>query len=130
MRASAACGPPKAAGLTEVPVVLRDATDEEMQTLALVENVQREDLGAIEKAKALRAMMRNFGFTQEQVAAKVGKARTTIANLVRLLDLPDVIQSMVERRELSGAQARAILQAKGQGRSADSRWRRRPSRRG
>jgi len=103
----------KAAGLEEVPVVLRDATDEEMQTLALVENVQREDLGAIEKAKALRAMMRNFGFTQEQVAAKVGKARTTIANLVRLLDLPDVIQAMVERRELSGAQARAILQAKG-----------------
>ncbi len=100
-------------GLAKVPVLVRAATDEEMQTLALVENVQRVDLNPIEKARALKAMMRNFSLTQEDVAERVGKARTTIANLVRILDLPDVIQSMVEDGQLSAAHARAILQAEG-----------------
>jgi len=99
--------------LAEVPVVVRAATDEEMKTLAPVENLQRVDLNAMEKARALRSMMRNFGLTQEAVAARVGKARTTIANIVRLLDLPDGVQSMVEAGVLTGAQARAVLQADG-----------------
>ena len=102
-----------ALGLEAVPVVVRHATDEEMQTLALVENVQRVDLNAMEKARALHAMMQNFGLTQQLVAKRVGKARTTIANLVRLLDLPEAIQAMVQEGQLSGAQARAILQAEG-----------------
>lgn len=107
LRASAALG------LKTVPAVVRQASDEEMQTLALVENVQRVDLNAMEKARALHAMMQNFGLTQQLVAKRVGKARTTIANLVRLLDLPEAIQALVQEGQLSGAQARAILQAEG-----------------
>jgi ParB family chromosome partitioning protein len=102
----------KAAGLTQIPAVVREATDEEMQTLALVENIQREDLNAMEKARALKAMLGNFGLTQEQVAARVGKARTTIANILRLLELPSEIQQWVEEGKLSGAHARALLLAK------------------
>ncbi len=103
----------RALGWDNIPAVVRPAEDEEMQTLALVENLQRVDLNAIEKGKALKAMMRNFGFTQEEVAARVGKARTSISNLVRLLDLPGVIQDMVSAGELSGGQARAVLLAHG-----------------
>jgi ParB family chromosome partitioning protein len=103
----------RALDLATVPVVVRDASDEDMQTLALVENLQREDLNAIEQARALRSMMANFGWTQEDVATRVGKARTTIANMVRLLDLPTEIQGWVEGGALSGAHARALLQAKG-----------------
>jgi ParB family chromosome partitioning protein len=84
-----------------------------MQTLALVENIQREDLNAMEQARALRAMMANFRLTQDDVAARVGKARTTITNIVRLLDLPAEIQRLVEEAKLSGAHARACLAAKG-----------------
>jgi ParB family chromosome partitioning protein len=102
----------QALGLESLPAVVRDATDEEMQTLALVENLQREDLNAMEKARALRAMMRNFELTQEGVAERVGKARTTIANLLRLLDLPAEIQAMVEEGVLTGAHARAVLQVR------------------
>jgi ParB family chromosome partitioning protein len=103
----------QALGMAEVPVVVREATDEEMQTLALVENLQREDLNAMEQARALRAMMGNFGLTQELVAERVGKARTTIANIVRLLELPPEIQRLVEEGALSGAHARALLAARG-----------------
>ncbi len=103
----------QALGLAEIPAVIREATDEEMQTLALVENIQREDLNAMEQARALRAMMGNFGLTQETVAERVGKARTTIANMVRLLELPPDIQRLVEEGTLSGAHARALLAVKG-----------------
>ena len=103
----------KALGLERIPAVVRHADDAQMQTLALVENLQRVDLNALEKAKALKAMMRNFGFTQQEVADKVGKARTSISNLVRLLDLPVVIQDMVAAGGLSGSQARAVLLAAG-----------------
>ncbi|MDF1701812.1 MAG: ParB/RepB/Spo0J family partition protein [Planctomycetota bacterium] len=102
-----------ALGHTEIPAIVRRAADEEMQTLALVENLQRVDLNAIEKAKALKAMMRNFGLTQEEAAGKVGKARTSISNLVRLLELPVVIQDLVSDGHLSGSQARAVLLAHG-----------------
>lgn len=99
----------KALGMETIPAVVRSAEDEEMQTLALVENLQRVDLNAIEKAKGLRAMMRNFGLTQEEVAERVGKARTSISNLVRLLELPGIVQDMVSDGRLSGGQARAVL---------------------
>lgn len=103
----------QALGLATVPALVRSASDEEMQTLALVENLQREDLNAMEKARALKAMMRNFDLRQEDVASRVGKARTTIANILRLLDLPDAIQGLVEGGTLTGAHARALLQAQG-----------------
>ena len=102
-----------ALGHAEIPAIVRRAADEEMQTLALVENLQRVDLNAMEKARALKAMMRNFGLTQEEVATKVGKARTSISNLVRLLELPAVIQDLVSEGHLSGSQARAVLLAHG-----------------
>ena len=101
------------AGLEEIPAVVRQATDEEMQLLALVENLQRVDLNALEKARALQSLMQNLGLTQDAVAARVGKARTTIANLVRLLDLPREVQALVEGGQLAGAHARAVLAAKG-----------------
>lgn len=101
------------AGLAAIPALVRDATDEEMQLLALVENLQRVDLNAMEKARALKSLMRNLGLTQEDVATRVGKARTTIANLVRLLDLPEEVQVLVEEGRLAGAHARAVLGAKG-----------------
>lgn len=102
----------RAAGLAEIPALVREASDEEMQTLALVENVQREDLNAMEKARALKAMMSNFGCTQDQAAERVGKARTTITNILRLLELPPEIQRWVEEGRLSGAHARALLLVK------------------
>ncbi len=103
----------KSIGMATIPALVREASDEEMQTLALVENVQREDLNAMEKARALRAMMSNFGLTQEQVAGRVGKARATVANILRLLELSPEIQRWVEEGRLSGAHARALLLVKG-----------------
>ena len=103
-------------GLETIPALLRPATDAEMQTLALVENLQREDLNAMEKARALRGMMRNLELRQEDVAERVGKARTTIANLLRLLDLPAQVQTLVEEGALGGAHARALLAAQGDAR--------------
>lgn len=113
------CRAARDVGLERIPALVRRATDEEMQTLALVENLQREDLNAMEKSRALSAMMRNFALTQEAVAARVGKARTTIANLLRLQDLPVDVQQWVEEGRLTGAHARAVLQAKGDGRRLD-----------
>ena len=100
-------------GMERIPAVVRDATDEEMQTLALVENVQRVDLNALEKARALRSMMNNFSLTQAEVATRVGKARATISNLLRLLELPPEVQAFVAEGRLTEGHARAILMAKG-----------------
>jgi ParB family chromosome partitioning protein len=90
--------------------VIREVDDAGMQTLALVENLQREDLNPIEKARALKAMMGALGLTQEAVAARVGKDRVTIANLVRILDLPEEVRGLIEEGKLSAGQARTILQ--------------------
>lgn len=103
----------KALGHERIPAHVRQADDEDMQILALVENLQRVDLNAMEKARALQAMMRNFGLTQQEAADRIGKARTSISNLVRLLDLPPEIQDLVQSGTLSGAQARAVLLVKG-----------------
>jgi len=103
----------KALGLDRIPAVVRSVDDAAMQTLALVENLQREDLGPLEKARALRAMMSTQGLTQEGVADRVAKDRTTIANLMRLLELPADVQALVDTGKLSAGQARAILQVQG-----------------
>ena len=102
-----------AAGLKEVPVVVKAANEEDMQTLALVENIQRVDLNAIEKALALRSMMSSLGITQGDVAKRVGKARSTIANLLRLLDLPSPVLDMVRTGAVSEGHARALLRIEG-----------------
>jgi ParB family chromosome partitioning protein len=97
------------AGLAEVPVVVKDANSLEMLELALIENVQRADLNALEEAYAYRQLMDSLGMTQAEVADRVGKGRSTVANLVRLLDLPPSIQQAVTDGRLSGAHARALL---------------------
>jgi ParB family chromosome partitioning protein len=96
-------------GWTEIPAVVRDFDDRAMLTLALVENLQRSDLNALEEAEGYQRLIGEFGLTQQQVAEAVGKDRTTITNLLRLLALPPAIRTMVEQGLLSTGHARAIL---------------------
>jgi len=97
------------AGLSRVPVVVRNATDHEVLQLALVENLQREDLNAIEEANGYRRLQEEFHWSQEEMAAKVGKSRPAIANAMRLLALPAVVQQEVALGNLPAGQARALL---------------------
>lgn len=98
------------AGLTEIPAIVRpDVDDDAMLELALVENVQRRDLNAIERARAFKEMMDRLEATQQEVADKVGLKRSTVANLMRLLELPESIQEMVSDERLSMGHGRALL---------------------
>lgn len=97
------------AGLTEVPVVIKDLTDSETVELAMVENLQREDLNPLEEALGYKFMMEKLSITQDEAAQKVGKSRPAVANALRLLKLPDEIQTMVENKQLSPGHARALL---------------------
>jgi ParB family chromosome partitioning protein len=97
------------AGLSRVPVVVRNATDHEVLQLALVENLQREDLNSIEEANGYRRLQEEFHWSQEEMAAKVGKSRPAIANAMRLLTLPAVVQQEVALGNLPAGQARALL---------------------
>ncbi len=100
----------KLAGLKEVPVVLRDvSSEEELLELALIENVQRQDLNPLEEAEAYEKLIQQFSYTQEQAAAKVGKQRSTVANRLRLLQLPDFIKDDICKQRLSEGHARALL---------------------
>lgn len=96
-------------GWTEIPAVVRDFDDRAMLTLALVENLQRSDLNALEEAEGYQRLITEFGLTQQQVAEAVGKDRTTITNLLRVLTLPPPIRTMVEQGLLSTGHARALL---------------------
>ena len=96
-------------GWTEIPAVIRDFDDRAMLTLALVENLQRSDLNALEEAEGYQRLIDEFGLTQQQVADAVGKDRTTITNLLRVLSLPPTIRGMVEKGLLSTGHARALL---------------------
>ena len=97
------------AGLTEVPVVVRELSDEEAAAIALIENLQREDLNPVEEAFGLRKLMDDFGLTQEQTAERVGKSRPAIANALRLLKLPSAILEHVRDNTISAGHARALL---------------------
>jgi ParB family transcriptional regulator, chromosome partitioning protein len=99
----------KLAGLERIPVIVGRFAEEEKLEIALIENVQREDLTAIEEAKAYRQLMEMTGAGQEQVAAKVGKDRSTVANSLRLLKLPEEMQRAIGGGEMSAGHARAIL---------------------
>lgn len=100
-------------GWHEISVVIRDVKSERMLELALIENIQRRDLNPIECAQAMREMMETLGLTQEEVAAKVGKQRSSVANLLRLLELPEDIQENVSRGTLSMGHARALASLPG-----------------
>jgi ParB family transcriptional regulator, chromosome partitioning protein len=96
------------AGLERIPVVIRQVADRDQLELALVENLQREDLNPLEEAHAFRQLIDDFGLTQEDVAARVGRARSTVANTLRLLDLDERVQALVVEGRLSEGHARAI----------------------
>ena len=97
------------AGLTEVPVVIKELTDEEVIEIAMIENLQREDLNPLEEALGYRYMMDELKITQEQAAEKVGKARPAVAHALRLLKLPNEVQEMVKNNLISPGHARALL---------------------
>ena len=97
------------AGLTEVPVLVRDVDDLAAAAMALIENIQREDLNPIEEAVALQRLQQEFQLTQQQVAEAVGKSRVTVANLLRLIALPEVIKTMLSHGDLEMGHARALL---------------------
>lgn len=99
-------------GWTEVPAVVRDFDDRAMLTLALVENLQRADLNALEEAEGYQRLIDEFGLTQQQVAEAVGKDRTTITNLLRVLSLPEAVRRLVESGRISAGHARALLPIK------------------
>jgi len=96
-------------GLATIPALVRTADDTQMLELALIENIQRENLNAIEEARAYQAYVQRLDLTQEQVAQRLGKSRSTVANMLRLLDLPGDVQELVSRGTLSMGHARAIL---------------------
>jgi ParB family chromosome partitioning protein len=99
----------KAAGLKEVPVIVREADDQQVLELAIVENIQREDLNPIELAMAFQRMATELGLSHDQIGQKTGKERTTITNSVRLLQLPLELQTMIASKQLSAGHARALL---------------------
>jgi ParB family chromosome partitioning protein len=99
-------------GWTEIPAVVRDFDDRAMLTLALVENLQRADLNPLEEAEGYQRLIDEFGLTQQQVADAVGKDRTTITNLLRVLTLPPAIRQLVERGHITAGHARALLPIK------------------
>ena len=102
----------KLAGLTEIPTIVLDRDDKKVAEIALIENIQREDLNPIEEAMGYRALAEEYDMTQEEISIKVGKSRSAITNTLRLLDLPDEILTLVATGELSAGHARTLLGCK------------------
>ena len=100
------------AGLREVPAVIRDLTEQEVMELALIENLQREDLNPVEEALGYQSLMENYAMTQEQAAERVGKSRPAVANALRLLNLTPEVLEMLQSGKLSAGHARAVLSLK------------------
>lgn len=97
------------AGLDEVPVIIRDVDDSELLEIALIENIQRENLNALEEARAYKRLADEFRLTQDEIATRVSKDRSTVANTLRLLQLPAEVQAAIESGELSAGHARALV---------------------
>ena len=104
----------KLAGLTEIPAIVMQADALEAAEIAIIENIQREDLNAYEEASAYRALMDQYSLTQEEVAEKVGKSRSAVANTMRLLELPDDVLEMLKTGDISAGHARAVLSVQGE----------------
>ena len=96
-------------GLKTIPCVIKDYTEQEISEIAIIENLQREDLNPIESAKAIKSLINQFDLTQDEVADKIGKSRPAVANTLRLLTLPDAIISLVESGKITAGHARALL---------------------
>lgn len=99
----------KMAGLTEVPAIVTEADDRKAFELAIIENIQRENLNAIEEAAAIRDLMTEYGLTQEEVSARISRSRSAVSNAIRLLELPDSVMKAVADGRLSAGHARALL---------------------
>jgi ParB family transcriptional regulator, chromosome partitioning protein len=97
------------AGLSEVPAIIRDFNDQEALAISLIENIQREDLSPADEARALHRLIEEFALTHEQIAHAIGRSRATVTNLLRLLDLPAEVTTMLETRAISMGHARALL---------------------
>ena len=102
------------AGLGQVPAIVRETDESERLELALIENMAREDLNAIEEARACATLVEDLGLTKEEVGRRVGRSRVAVSNLIRMLELPDEVLAMVEGGELSGGHGRALLLVKDQ----------------
>lgn len=100
------------AGLQEVPVVIRELTDNEVMEIALIENLQREDLSAVEEAQGYKSLIETYKMTQEEIAKSMGKSRSSIANSLRILTLPENVVDMISKGFLSGGHAKALLSLK------------------
>ncbi len=99
----------KMAGLTEIPAIIKDVSNSKALEFAIIENIQRSDLSAIEEAKGYKQLVDEFGYTQEKVAIKLGKSRSYVANIIRLLSLPKEVQKMVEEGLISSSHARSLI---------------------
>ncbi len=99
----------KLAGLKEIPVIIKDFNDTQMMEISLLENIQRKDLSPIEEANAYNQLIKKLNYTQEELAKRLGKSRTNITNMLRLLALPSEVQDMVNSNKLSYGQARTLL---------------------
>jgi ParB family chromosome partitioning protein len=99
----------KLAGLAEVPAIVRSSTEQEQLELAIIENVQREDLNPLERAQAYQALLDEFALTHEEIAKQVGKNRVTVTNSLRLLNLPETIQNGISEKRITEGHARALL---------------------
>ena len=99
------------AGLTEIPAIIKELSDSETMQIALIENLQRRDLSALEEANGYQTLIEEYGFSQEEVARTVGKSRSAVANTLRLLGLPDDIKEMLDQGKISAGHARALLAA-------------------
>src|SRR5690606_37701783 len=99
----------QAAGWERVPVLVRDVTEQQMAELAIVENIQRKDLNAIEKANCFYKYMQDYNCTQEELAARIHVDRSTLANMVRLLELPEQVKKLLMKGDLSQGHGRALL---------------------
>ena len=102
------------AGLTQIPAVVIEADDRKAMELAMIENLQREDLNPMEEAEGYRTLMEQYGLTQEETSQRVGKSRSAVANALRLLNLCEEVQSLVEDGKLSGGHARALVPLSGE----------------
>jgi ParB family chromosome partitioning protein len=114
----------QSAGLNLVPAIIKECSERNLLEMAVVENVQRDDIGAIEAARAYRRMIDEFGMTQETVSLRVGKSRSSVANVLRLLDLPEFVQDSLERSEISEGHGKALLKLRDDTDALERAWRR------